>query len=75
MEIWVQMVLAERWRIYKTIRPHSLLGYKPPGPAAQLTGANEGHGKADSSECLPFFDGPGCGYWTNSMFLVFANIG
>jgi putative transposase len=31
--LWEVMVLVERWRqIYKRIRPHSALGYRPPAP-------------------------------------------
>ena len=31
-------VLIEKWRKhYNTIRPHSALGYRPPGPEAMLT--------------------------------------
>ena len=33
-------VIIEQWRqAYKTIRPHSALGYRPPAPEAMLTSA------------------------------------
>lgn len=39
-------VLVERWRVhYNTVRPHSLLGYRPPAPTAWLPQASQGHGK------------------------------
>ena len=42
-EVWA---LAERWCAYfKTERPHSSLGYRPPGPAAWQTEASRGMGK------------------------------
>ena len=33
--LYEAQVLIERWRVqYNTIRPHSALGYRPPGPEA-----------------------------------------
>jgi putative transposase len=41
-------VLAERWRVhYKTVRPHSSLGYGPPAPQAWNT-TTLGYGEVES---------------------------
>jgi putative transposase len=55
-------VLAERWRVhYNTVRPHSLLGYRPPAPAARLMEDKTGHGKVESKKRFPLFHTPDCG--------------
>jgi len=42
-------ILAERWRIhYKTIRPHSTLGYRPPAPESWQGGTKTGYGEVES---------------------------
>jgi hypothetical protein len=52
-------VLAESWRVhYNTVRPHSLLGYRPPAPRAWLTEASQAHGKVESKERFPLFHVP-----------------
>jgi len=52
-------VLAERWRVhYNTVRPHSSLGYRPPAPAAWLTGATTGYGKVESKQRFPLSHTP-----------------
>jgi len=61
-------VLAERWRIhYNTVRPHSALGYRPPAPQAWQVESKAGHGKVESTQRLPLFHTPDCGYQTNSI--------
>ena len=52
-------VLAERWRVYyNTVRPHSSLGYRPPGTSSSADGSNYGAWKSGKQRTLPTFPHP-----------------
>jgi putative transposase len=47
-------VLTERWRIYyKTVRPQSSLGYRPPAPQTRQLEQDAGRGIVESAAHLP----------------------
>ena len=53
-------VVIEQWRVqYKTVRPHSSLGYRPPAPAAVLPATRRsvqevmGHGNVENAPRFP----------------------
>jgi putative transposase len=51
-------VLAERWRVhYNTVRPHSSLGYRPPGPEAWAA-KSMGHGEVETAARFPLLHTP-----------------
>jgi putative transposase len=45
-------VLVERWLHYNTIKPHSSLGYRPPGPEAWIS-PSLGRGEAKIATFIP----------------------
>jgi transposase InsO family protein len=52
-------ILTERWRVYyNTERPHSSLGYRPPGAADVATGSFPGAWKSGKQTTLPTFPRP-----------------